>query len=243
MRVLISKFIDKIPNFSKLPQTEQVKYLAYCYINSEGDETFTAQNIKNYFELASLPPPTNIHDIFNKLKTKTIFISFKTGYRLHRDVLNELEKEFCGYEKDFHEEGFEWIYDKGDNYDIYKDIKSIVNKAKKEVFIVDGYPNEDIYHLYLDGIPNSTEIKFLTNRPQGNFLKITQLWIKNPKKKIYIKKGEIHDRVIFIDNECWILGASIKDAGNKPTYLIKIKNGDKMYSIYSEIFTKGNGYP
>ncbi len=240
MRVIISEFIDKKPTFSSLPQTEQVKYLAYFYIKSTNDEIFTTQNVKTYFELANLPIPKNVSDIFNKLKTKNIFIPFKNGYVLHRDILKELNNEFSEDEKEIHEDRFEWIYNKGENYDIYKDIRSIVKKAETEVFIVDGYPDENIYHLYLDDIPDEVSIKFLTHRPQGKFLNVTQLWMKNPKKKLDIKKGEIHDRAIFVDNnECWVLGASIKDAGNKPTYLIKIQNIDKIYSIYSEIFNNG----
>lgn len=240
MKTLISEFIDKRPNFSSLSQTEQVKYFAYFYIKSTNDEIFTTQNVKAYFELANLPIPKNVSDIFNKLKTKNIFILFKNGYVLHRDILKELNNEFSEDEKKILEDRFEWIYDKGENYDIYKDIRSIVKKAETEVFIVDGYPDENIYHLYLDDIPDEVRIKFLTHRPQGKFLNVTQLWMKNPKKKLDIKKGEIHDRAIFVDNnECWVLGASIKDAGNKPTYLIKIQNTNKIYSIYSEIFNNG----
>lgn len=240
MRVIISEFIDKKPTFSSLPQTEQVKYLAYFYIKSTNDEIFTPLNVKNYFQLASLPQPKNLSDVFNKLKIRNIFIPFKDGYMFHRDVLKELDTEFSKPEKEIGEDKSEWIYDKGENYDIYKDIKSIVKKAKKEIFIVDCYPDESIYDLYMDDISNSVEIKFLTNHPKGKFLQVTHLWMKNPNKKLDIKKGEIHDRAIFVDNnECWILGASIKDAGNKPTYLIKIKNNDKMYSIYSEIFKRG----
>ncbi|MDD5473842.1 MAG: hypothetical protein PHU34_06800 [Candidatus Methanoperedens sp.] len=240
MKVIISDFIDKKPNFSSLSQAEQVKYLAYFYIKTTNDEIFTPQNVKTYFELANLPKPKNIPDVFKKLKEKNIFISSQNGYILHRDALKELDKEFSDYEKETHEDKYEWIYDKGENYDIYKDIRTIVKKAATEVFIVDGYPDENIYQLYLDEIPNEVRIKFLTNRPQGKFLNVTQLWMKNPKKKLAIKKGEIHDRAIFVDNnECWVLGASIKDAGNKPTYLIKIRNKNKMYSIYSEIFNRG----
>lgn len=240
MKVIISDFIDKKPNFSSLSQAEQVKYLAYCYIKYTKDEIFTTQNIKTYFELANLPPPKNISDVFKKLKEKNVFIPFQNGYILHRDVLKELDNEFSEDEKEIHEDRFEWIYDKGENYDIYIDIRKIVKKAETEVFIVDGYPDENIYHLYLDDIPDEVSIKFLTHRSQGKFLNVTQLWMKNPKKKLDIKKGEIHDRAIFVDNnECWVLGASIKDAGNKPTYLIKIQNKDKMYSIYSEIFNRG----
>ena len=44
----------------------------------------------------------------------------------------------------------------------------------------------------------------------------------------------IHDRGIFIDsNEGWVMGQSIKDcAKNKPTYLIKLRNPNKLREIY-----------
>ncbi|MCK4798609.1 MAG: hypothetical protein KAT05_14615 [Spirochaetes bacterium] len=244
MKVIISDFIDKKPDFSNFSQIDQVKYLAYFHIKSTDDEIFTSENIRLCFELARLPKPQNISSVFNKLKKKNTFIQSKNGYVFHRDVIKELDEEFSSEnEKEISDDKFEWIFNKGEHYDIYKIIRDIVKKAETEVLIVDGYPSDKIYNLYLDEIPKGVEIKLLTNRPQGNFIDVTQLWIKNPDNKLEIKKGDIHDRLIFVDNECWILGASIKDAGNKPTYLVKITNKEKMFSIYSEIFDKGKTYP
>jgi len=43
---------------------------------------------------------------------------------------------------------------------------------------------------------------------------------------------DCHDRLFFIDNECWVMGQSVKDAGKKPTYLVKIE----AYDLFREVF-------
>lgn len=246
MKLKISKFIDNIPDFSVISQAEQVKCLAYCYIKLENKDIFTKENIKTYFELANSPPPTNIHNVFTKLRRDKVFIHVEAGDRLNRDIIKELDNDFPNLKKHIYEEGFEWIYTEGENYDIYKNIKSIVNKAENEVFIVDGYLDKSLYDLYFDDI-SGIKLKFLTNPPNeksknksiDKFLIVAKLWKNHKNNELDIRCAKIHDRLIFIDNkECWILGASIKDAGNKPTYLIRIKSVDKFYSVYSKIFNK-----
>jgi hypothetical protein len=53
------------------------------------------------------------------------------------------------------------------------------------------------------------------------------------------KTTEIHDRVLFVDSrDAWLMGASIKDAGKKPTYLMPLSPelGAKKLEIYNSIW-------
>lgn len=94
MQVIISEYIDKIENFCSLSKLEQIKYMAYIYTKSTNDSIFTQKNIDRYFELAHLPKPSNIPLCFGNLVRNEIFIPFKNGYILHRNVAQELDIKF-----------------------------------------------------------------------------------------------------------------------------------------------------
>jgi len=136
--------------------------------------------------------------------------------------------------------GKEKLYLEGDSYDVYKDIKTIVSKAKNEVFIVDAFPDETLFDLYLDSIPVSVEIKFLTKNPQGKFVAVAKLFANKQGRKIDIRENQrIHDRYVFADDECWVIGPSLRGAGNKTSYVVKMEGKDENYAAYSALFNAG----
>ena len=94
MRILISELLDKKPDFCSLSFFEQVKYMAYIYVKTNGDSIFTPKNISDSFDLVHLSKPVNISDTFNKLVKKNVFIPQQNGYVLHRDHHVNLESEF-----------------------------------------------------------------------------------------------------------------------------------------------------
>jgi hypothetical protein len=52
---------------------------------------------------------------------------------------------------------------------------------------------------------------------------------------------DVHDRGIFIDDaQGWVMGQSIKDAGKKPTYLIKLLEPKRLESIYQKIWNSAS---
>jgi hypothetical protein len=57
---------------------------------------------------------------------------------------------------------------------------------------------------------------------------------------------EIHDRIIVVDGEdCWLIGASIKDGGKKPTYLIPLSTivAPRKLEIYGDMWDWAEGKP
>jgi hypothetical protein len=54
------------------------------------------------------------------------------------------------------------------------------------------------------------------------------------------KSSDCHDRLFFIDNECWIIGQSVKDAGKKPTYLIKIEGYDLFRKVFDDLWNSAS---
>ena len=114
-----------------------------------------------------------------------------------------------------HTETEQKIFFDGQIYDSFSLITSIIQKAKNEIILIDGYVNIDTLNI-LAKKKSDVDVKIYT---YSN----TQLSDKDIEKfnaqypSLSIKKTEIfHDRFIIIDRKkVYHIGASIKDAGKK----------------------------
>jgi hypothetical protein len=132
----------------------------------------------------------------------------------------------------------EKVYEKGQVYDFYKDIRDITDQAKSEVFLIDAYADEEILNLYLEKIPAGIKIRILTNTPKGNFVTVAQKFKMNPGVNFEVRTSkDCHDRLFFIDESCWVTGQSLKDAGKKPTYLVKIESHQLFRKVFEDLWT------
>jgi len=131
----------------------------------------------------------------------------------------------------------EKVYPKGHIYDFYRDILGITKDAKNEVFVIDAYVDEELLNLYLEKIPIEVKNRILTNKPQGNFMTVAQKFKTRPNIDFEVKRSkDCHDRLFFIDNKCWVMGQSVKDAGKKPTYLVKIEGYDLFKKVFDDLW-------
>ena len=131
----------------------------------------------------------------------------------------------------------DYVYDKGQAYDFYKDIKAISLTANTEIFLVDSYVDEEVLDLYIAKLPTSINIKILTNKPQGNFLIISKKFKLKPNVKFEVRQSnDCHDRLLFVDNVCWVMGQSIKDAAKKPTYLVRIDASELFKKVFENLW-------
>ncbi len=154
--------------------------------------------------------------------------------------IQELEIDLEVQEKD---ELIERIYDKGSRFHFHIDIKNILKRAKKEVFIIDPYIDDDLLEMYLKKLDPHISISVLTkehNPVKNSFIKVGKIFKKQHSSNFDAREINcIHDRAVFIDNsEGWVMGQSIKDAAkNKPTYLLKLKNSGNLEAIYMTIWS------
>jgi len=133
----------------------------------------------------------------------------------------------------------EKVYEKGQVYDFYKDIREITQQAKSEVFLIDAYPDEEVLDLYLEKIPTGMRIRILANKPKGNFLTVAQKFKKKPSVKFEVRaSNDCHDRLFFVDDACWVMGQSLKDAAKKPTYLVKIESHDLFRKVFEDLWSQ-----
>ena len=114
-----------------------------------------------------------------------------------------------------HAESEQKIFFDGQIYDAFSLITSIIQKAQKEIILIDGYVDVDTLNILAkknDGV----DVKIytyanaqLTNRDAANFnAQYPTLTVK--------KTQAFHDRFIVLDGKtAYHIGASIKDAGKK----------------------------
>lgn len=132
----------------------------------------------------------------------------------------------------------EFVFNKGSKYDFYTELKKIILNTKNELMVVDSYINEDIFDIYIKKLPKTVKIKILTNpqTPKGSFYKIACKF-KSQHTLFEVRENtDCHDRIIFVDSDAWVFGQSIKAAGNKPTYLIRLHKSVELKKIFYRIW-------
>lgn len=135
------------------------------------------------------------------------------------------------------------VYDAGEEYNLFKDLKEIISSASQKITIIDPFFDGRAFEQYLSAIEPDVKIEILCERYAKDVLAYKEKHMKQFHSDIEIRKNpEVHDRLIIIDKySCWVMGGSMKDAGKKPTYLIPLtgKASNAMINIYEECWVKG----
>lgn len=132
----------------------------------------------------------------------------------------------------------------GAAYDFFRALNDLVSTAKVQLWVVDPYLDASIFDGYMQALQPGVSARLLTAKYLIN--------VKVAAEKYRVQFGsavearssnDIHDRVIFVDNnQCWVLGASIKDAALKrPTYLAPVSPdiAAEKRKLYEAIWTAG----
>ncbi len=146
----------------------------------------------------------------------------------------KLELELEGHEQ------IGQVYNAGEVFDLFADLKQIIGKAEKRIMIVDAYFSADAFSGYLTGLEPKMEIKILAGQYADDVKTAVDLHTAQFHSSVELRRSkDMHDRVIIIDDVSpWIIGASIKDAGKKPTYLFPVppQLAAKKIKAYEEIW-------
>ena len=152
------------------------------------------------------------------------------------DAIEDLKLELELYQ----DEQIGRIYDASESHRFKTDVLEIVCSARSKVFIVDPYLDATIFALLFEN-SGSFSIRALCSQYFSAVSIYAESFTKHYARKVEIKKSKLlHDRVIFVDDDCWIVGASLKDAGIKPTYLMPLLPAlsAEKYRIYSDIWDR-----
>ena len=213
-KIRLYDFINKIKSFDKMTHNNKIQYYGYYLQKYEGFENFNTSDLTKCYNQSDESKP-NISVYLSNLRKSKVFIYENERYRLSRSCFMEIQS------KVIHISRLEKIYPAGDAWDIFKDIKNIIDSAKFEIFIIDPYTGKELFNEYLNEIKkNDIKIKILTSKHNSELDSIVKKFqMKYKKFKIKYNK-KIHDRLIFVDEKCYILGQSLNAAAvDKPGYL------------------------
>lgn len=133
-------------------------------------------------------------------------------------------------------------YDAGDEWAFYKDLKDIVATAKADIFIVDNYLSTEIFELYAAAVRPGVTFRLLTDQLRGNLEAVAKKYAAS--YGVELRRGpDVHDRHVFVDERCWMVGQSIKDAAKKkPTYMVEASASLvlSLRKIYEDLWAKGS---
>lgn len=121
------------------------------------------------------------------------------------------------------------FYD-GQIYDAYSLFVDILNKAKKEIIIIDNYAGKEL----LDILKNiKTNIVVVSSNIDDTLKKKYEMQYKNVT---FINNNKFHDRFIIIDKDIlYTCGSSFKDLGKKCFYIGLIEDREILNKIISKL--------
>ena len=127
------------------------------------------------------------------------------------------------------------IFFNGQIYDAFSLMVEIVEKAEKELILIDNYVDVNTLNI-LSKKKDGVNVLIVTSG-KGNLTDkdITMFNSQYPKLTVKISK-DFHDRFLIIDRkEVYHIGASIKDAGKKSFGITKLEVEDLTKSLLAKV--------
>lgn len=90
------------------------------------------------------------------------------------------------------------VYEPGEEYEFYRDLKSILATAQQEIFVIDPYLNAEIFDVYAGSIPRSVTFRLLSNNVPSDVKALAEKYASGGNLQFRVS-GSVHDRVIFVD--------------------------------------------
>ena len=127
------------------------------------------------------------------------------------------------------------IFFDGQIYDAFSFIVGLIQKAKKEIILIDNYV--DVHTLNILCKKNQGVGITIATAGKGSLSAkdITKFNVQYPKLSVKTIT-DFHDRFLIIDRtEVYHIGASIKDAGKKSFGITKIEDKDLINSLINKV--------
>lgn len=135
------------------------------------------------------------------------------------------------------------VIGEGDEFGFYRYVSEKVTEATEEVFIVDPYVDKEAVKLYLAETPEDIEKRILTDDVQGNFDEVASKFVNRTSHRVEVRTHpKCHDRLLFVDEQCFLIGSSIKDAGWKPNYVVDFDASEHFRQPWEELWDDAEVY-
>ena len=224
---IYSRFQIETLNKNNQKQGLNIKYLPYVF-TEQGVAMLSAILKTDVAEEISIKIMDAFVAMKNIINTSLIEQKYINSLVLEHDtnikLLQQSFDEFSSKEKINH------IFYNGQIYDAYSLLIDILNKAKKEIIIIDNYAGKELFDITKDIKVN---IKIYTK----NIDEISKKKYMQEYSNIEIITTDIfHDRFIILDNkELYNLGSSLKDIGKKCTSINRIEDSTILKELISRL--------
>ena len=224
---IYSRFQIETLNKNNQKQGLNIKYLPYVF-TEQGVAMLSAILKTDVAEEISI----KIMDAFVAMKKiiNTSLIEQKYINSLVLEHDNEIRLLQESFNKLSAKEKINHIFYDGQIYDAYSLLIDILNKAKKEIIIIDNYAGKELFDITKDIKLN---IKIYTK----NIDEISKKKYMQEYSNIEITTTDIfHDRFIILDNKkLYSLGSSLKDIGKKCTSINRIEDSIILKDLISRL--------
>ena len=222
-----SRFQFETLNKNNQKQGLNIKYLPYVF-TEQGVAMLSAILKTDVAEEISIKIMDAFVAMKNIINTSLIEQKYINSLVLEHD--NEIRLLQESFNKLSTKEKINHIFYNGQIYDAYSLLIDILNKAKKEIIIIDNYAGKELFDITKDIKVN---IKIYTK----NIDEISKKKYMQEYSNIEIITTDIfHDRFIILDNkELYNLGSSLKDIGKKCTSINRIEDSTILKELISRL--------
>ena len=158
--------------------------------------------------------------------------NFQARLQAYEDALKSSLAEL---ELDLPHAAVKGVYEPGQEYELYADVKTILGLAKQEILVVDPYLSREIFDVYAGAIPRTVRFRLLGANIPAEVVALGQKYASGGNFE-FRRSGSIHDRAIFSDDRVWVCGQSLKDAAKKKATYIVEHDEILMRPIYEEVW-------
>lgn len=224
---IYSRFQFETLNKNNQKQGLNIKYLPYVF-TEQGVAMLSAILKTDVAEEISIKIMDAFVAMKNIINTSLIEQKYINSLVLEHD--NEIRLLQESFNKLSTKEKINHIFYNGQIYDAYSLLIDILNKAKKEIIIIDNYAGKELFDINKDIKVN---IKIYTK----NIDEISKKKYMQEYSNIEIITTDIfHDRFIILDNkELYNLGSSLKDIGKKCTSINRIEDSTILKELISRL--------
>ena len=224
---IYSRFQFETLNKNNQKQGLNIKYLPYVF-TEQGVDMLSAILKTDVAEEISIKIMDAFVAMKNIINTSLIEQKYINSLVLEHD--NEIRLLQESFNKLSTKEKINHIFYNGQIYDAYSLLIDILNKAKKEIIIIDNYAGKKLFDITKDIKVN---IKIYTK----NIDEVSKKKYMQEYSNIEIITTDIfHDRFIILDNkELYNLGSSLKDIGKKCTSINRIEDSTILKELISRL--------
>jgi hypothetical protein len=139
----------------------------------------------------------------------------------------------------------EVVFSPGSQYFAYKHLSGILESAKSSIAIVDNYVDRTLFDM-LEPCKENVSVRILTKGVKPSFEHALRTFMLQFKRNVEVRTqdSDVHDRYVVVDDkDFYSLGASLKQAGDKLTSLVKLQEMSataKLRDQIEEIWTRSS---